>query len=380
MFQLSFWEKQTYFSDTDVLVVGSGIVGLNAGISLKQKSPQLKILVIDRGFLPYGASTRNAGFACFGSLSEVLDDLSRMSETEVFDLLMRRWNGLKRLRSLLKDANIGYEGLGGFEVFTGADEILFEQCCDKINWLNGKLHSITGETTIYKIADNKTSAFGFNGVEHLICNRFEGQIDTGKMMKSLVAKAREMGIEIMNGMEINKFEEHENEITIHTQQGFNFKTKNLLVTTNGFAQQLLPQLDVIPARAQVLITEPIENLKIKGTFHYDKGYYYFRNVGNRLLFGGGRNLNFEGENTMEFGLTEQVQNKLDTLLKEMILPNATYKVEQRWSGIMGLGKIKTTIIKPISKNIFCAVRMGGMGIAIGSLVGEEAAEMIINRS
>ena len=100
-------------------------------------------------------------------------------------------------------------------------------------------------------------------------------------------------------------------------------------------------------------------------------------MGNRLLFGGGRNLDFEKEKTFEFGLTDQVQNKLDALMREMILPNIKYKVEQRWSGIMGLGASKATIIKPITKNIFCAVRMGGMGIAIGSLVGEEAAEMVL---
>ncbi len=379
MFHLSFWEKQSYFTGIDVLIVGSGIVGLNAAIALKQKDHRLNILVIDRGFLPYGASTRNAGFACFGSLTELIDDLSRMSEEEVFDLLLRRWNGLKRLRSLLKDANLGYEGMGGYEVFSADDKNNYNECVERMSFFNSKLQKLTGHREVYKNADEKISQFGFNKVEHLICNRFEGQIDTGKMMKSLVNKARHLGIEIINGIEIEKFSEEENKVVIQTKQGFDFKAKQLLITTNGFAQQLLPELEVIPARAQVLITEPIENLKIKGTFHYDKGYYYFRNVGNRLLFGGGRNLDFEKEKTFEFGLTEEVQEKLDTLMREMMLPKVNYKVEQRWSGIMGLGSSKTTIIKPISKNIFCAVRMGGMGIAIGSLVGDEAAEMIINR-
>jgi len=75
-------------------------------------------------------------------------------------------------------------------------------------------------------------------------------------------------------------------------------------------------------------------------------------------------------------VTELIQNKLDELLKTVILPNTDYKVAQRWSGIMGVGEIKATIVKPISKNIYCAVRMGGMGVAIGSLIGKEAAEMI----
>jgi hypothetical protein len=93
--------------------------------------------------------------------------------------------------------------------------------------------------------------------------------------------------------------------------------------------------------------------------------------------GGGRNLDFSAEETSQFGLTNLVQNKLNELLQEMILPYTDYEVDMRWSGIMGLGNEKTSIVKAISKNIFCAVRMGGMGISIGSLVGEEVAELIL---
>ena len=82
--QLSYWEKNTFFTEIDVTIIGSGIVGLHAAIYLKLMRPQLKVVVVDRGFLPYGASTRNAGFACFGSVSELLDDLSREDEDTVF--------------------------------------------------------------------------------------------------------------------------------------------------------------------------------------------------------------------------------------------------------------------------------------------------------
>jgi glycine/D-amino acid oxidase-like deaminating enzyme len=110
--------------------------------------------------------------------------------------------------------------------------------------------------------------------------------------------------------------------------------------------------------------------------HYDKGYFYFRNVGNRLLFGGGRNLDFATEKTTTFGLTSLVQNKLEELLRDVILPGKQPKIEQRWSGIMGLGPTKTTIVKKITNGLYCAVRMGGMGVAIGTLVGEEAADLV----
>ena len=111
-----------------------------------------------------------------------------------------------------------------------------------------------------------------------------------------------------------------------------YEVITLLLATNGFASELI-EGDIKPARAQVLITKPIENLSIKGTFHLDRGYYYFRNVENRILFGGGRNLDFEGETTTEFGQTKIIQDQLEQLLKDVILPRQNFEIEHRWSVI-----------------------------------------------
>jgi glycine/D-amino acid oxidase-like deaminating enzyme len=72
---LSYWEYKTWFSNIDFTIVGSGIVGLNCALSLSRRFPKAKILILEKGILPQGASTKNAGFACFGSISEVLSDL-----------------------------------------------------------------------------------------------------------------------------------------------------------------------------------------------------------------------------------------------------------------------------------------------------------------
>ena len=71
-----------------------------------------------------------------------------------------------------------------------------------------------------------------------------------------------------------------------------------------------------------------------------------------------------------------IQSKLERLLKEVILPETHFEIEQRWSGIMGVGKKKTAISKQLSNNVYCGVRLGGMGIAIGTNVGIELAELL----
>ena len=60
--------------DIDYLIVGSGIVGLTCAIQLKAKDPEARVVIVEQGDRPSGASIKNAGFACFGSVSELLDD------------------------------------------------------------------------------------------------------------------------------------------------------------------------------------------------------------------------------------------------------------------------------------------------------------------
>lgn len=368
---LSYWEIKSYFTNVDYTVIGSGIVGLNCALQLKEQFPQANILVLERGILPQGASTKNAGFACFGSLSEILDDLNSHSEEEVFKLVKKRFDGLLLLRQILSDKAIEYQQFGGYELFSHSDNAFYEECLSRKDDVNKLLFPLF-KSDVFTLKDN---SFKFKNIQKKYSfNIFEGQIDTGKMMLALTDVVLGKGIKILNSVTVESFQELNDSVEVTTNH-FNFKTKKLLIATNGFAEQLIGEA-VKPARAQVLITKPIKNLHVKGTFHLDKGYYYFRNIDDRILFGGGRNLDFKTEETTVMDHTALIQNKLESLLKSTILPETPFEIDYRWSGIMGIGNQKKPIVKQLSNNVFCGVRLGGMGIAIGSLIGKELAQLI----
>jgi gamma-glutamylputrescine oxidase len=365
---LSYWEIKTWFTNLDFTIVGSGIVGLHCALHLKQKYPKANVLVLEKGILPQGASTKNAGFACFGSLSEILDDLKTHSEEEVVALVKKRWEGLQNLRKNLGDQQLDFKQLGGYELFS---KELFDECAPKLETINMLLKPVF-KNDVFSFCENK---FGFLKVhKKYVFNPLEGQIDTGRMMDNLIQKALFSGVKILNNIDVEEFTQLSNGVSIQTNV-LEFRTKNLCIATNGFAKQFLPE-GVKPARAQVLITKPIKNLNIKGTFHLEKGYYYFRNIDDRILLGGGRNLDFQTEETTQFGQTEIVQNKLEELLKTIILPNTKMEIDHRWSGIMGVGSQKKAIVTRLSSNVFCGVRLGGMGVAIGSAIGQELADLV----
>src|SRR5690606_34908041 len=105
---------------------------------------------------------------------------------------------------------------------------------------------------------------------------FEGQIHTGKMMKALLKLVMANDISVLNRIEVTALREHGSHVELDLNSGIILKCRKVCLCTNAFTRQLY-DLDVVPARAQVLVTAPIENLKIKGCFHFDEGFYFFRN-------------------------------------------------------------------------------------------------------
>ncbi len=232
---------------------------------------------------------------------------------------------------------------------------------------------------IYTNETKKIKQLGFQEIEALAFSTFEGQLNSAKLVIALQQAVQSKGVQILFNTEVKKFKSHKKGVTIQTNLEAPLETKQLLICTNGFAKQLMPSLDVVPARGQVFITEPIPNLKFKGTFHFDEGFYYFRNVGNRLLLGGARNKDFKNEKTYSLETSPIIQKTLEDFMMKRILPKGSKKpkIELRWSGTMGMGKIKKPIIEELQPNIFCAVRMSGMGVAIAPIVAERAVKLMM---
>jgi gamma-glutamylputrescine oxidase len=276
----------------------------------------------------------------------------------------------------LGDDHIDFHQYGGYELFMDNEQETAQESLDHLTYFNNLLKQVIGAADIYAVADAKKADFGFNKISRMICTPYEGQIHTGKMMRALLNKVYDADILVLNNCSVNSIDQEADRVRIETSQG-DFKSSKVILATNAFAAQLYPDLNVVPGRGQVLVTKPIPGLKIKGTFHFNEGYYYFRNIDNRVLFGGGRNIDFKKEQTWDFGHTEQVKAQLLEYLNQIILPGQNAEVDYWWSGIMGFGEDISPIIKEVQPNVFCAVRCNGMGVAMGSLVGEEVAELAL---
>lgn len=368
----SIWEKQSFLK-ADIIIVGAGITGLSTAASLKECNANLNILVLERGVLPSGASTKNAGFACFGSISELQKDIEDLGEEGMLRLVERRIKGLAKTTGRLGKKSIDLQVKGGYELLLKKDDAVIDQM-EKINQL---LHLIYNDF-IYQCSDDKIRTFGFSNTSHLIENKFEGQLDTGKLLSSLWDYCSHIGVKIFTGCEISNIHQNDRGVDLWCDD-LVFQAKKVGVCTNAFSKKLLHKsINLEPGRGMVMSVLPEKKLKISGTFHYDEGYYYFRDYYGKLIFGGARNLAFKEETTLDFGINHKIKEKLVEDLKQIILPDQTFKIEHEWSGIMAFGENKAPIIRKVSDKVAIGIRLGGMGVAIGSLVGEELARLLIN--
>jgi len=377
MDNLSIWEKESFYAPQDIIIAGAGLMGLWSALELKKRKNNLRITIVERNPTPLGASTRNAGFACFGSPTELLHDAESIGTDAMLEVVEMRYKGIEKIRTHFTDTQTGFDLCGGYECIN-QNYKHWHQLDEKTAWLNSLLKEITGEENIFCRSDNKIKSLGLRGFDALVENTSEAALHSGKLLQSLTEKVQSAGVSILYGIEVTGWENASAQIHIHTNKQIKLAAQQLLLCTNGFTNALVPELSITPARGQVIVTSPINGLGLKGTFHFDEGFYYWRNLGNRVLIGGARNAAFTEEETTDILGSIVVKNALESFLKEHLLPEYHYNIEHHWSGIMGFTADKKPYVGKIGGQVFAAIACNGMGVALTPVIAEQTADLLIS--
>lgn len=375
----SYWEREGLLGRVDHVVVGAGIVGMSCALALRERLPGATIRVIDRSALGDGGTTRNAGFACFGSPSELFEDLEALGKDAFLELVERRWSGLQRLKQRLGEDGIGFQPTGSWEIFTGLEGVKsaarVSRCLGALNLL---LEPVLGPD-IFRPAPEAARAWLAVDAVH---SPLEGIIDTAKMVRSFWRLLDEAGIERVNGLEVTGFEEGCNGkgVRISTPHG-SLDAGQAWICTNAMATELLDDLGKVllvkPSPNRVLVTEKLSSLPMEGAFHSERGFIYYRTVDGRILIGGGRHWGHDKDWVYSSDGKQALSIMVwDNQLIDFISDRLGYKptIEHRWMGWIGVGKKRMPLIGSASDRIHYAVRLGGMGVAIGMEVGESLVE------
>lgn len=368
----SFWEKQQYLGKYDVIIIGSGFTGLCAGITLLKSQPALRVAIIESAIIGTLASSRNAGFMCYGSPSELGTDLGNQSTANSLAMIRAKHKGMKLLLQFAGKRNIQFKKVAAYELLD-KNAPATTAALEHMDALNGLFQEAIG---IPQYFSQTTKPHFADGFQDAIAFAYEGQLNPAATVYALTQLFRNLGGIHLNATTAQGLEKSEGHFEVPTNLG-TLQSKQVIIATNAFTSALIPSSQIQPKRAQVLLTSPIAKLPYVGNFHMDFGYVYFRNVGNRLLLGGARNTNFESENSAKPELNPLIQSVLDTLLVKL-LPHQNYTIEDRWAGIMGFDVKNRPQVRVLDSNLLLVAGMNGMGTALGPALGYEAANILLS--
>jgi len=374
----SYWERAVLERKRDFSVIGAGLVGLTTAILLKRRYPRASVAVFERAPMAAGATTRNAGFACFGMPGELTDDLETLGEAAMLRLVEMRYKGFQRLLNLHGTEKLNFSQCGGYEVFFPADQLSLEKLTENV----GRLNQIMKQGDLpaafrFAHVPNPGNSHFLNSCIGAFHQPLEGTLNSGLLWESLQDLCRQEGVEIFYGIQITGSEECESGQYLSANNDLQLYAGKVVICTNGFTASLLPELgeEVKPARGQILVATVNEGSLPAGAFHYRRGYVYFRKLDETtLLIGGGRDRAFEEEETESQETSNLIIQELEHLLSHEIL-SAPFWVSSQWAGTMGVGPKRLPLLMPYGKNTVLAVRMGGMGVALGTLMAEEAVAL-----
>lgn len=365
---VSHWQSNNApLKETDLLIVGAGLVGCATALLAKERG--LHVTITEKADIALGASGRNAGFMITGLDAYYHHAVEKYGASVTREMWM-----------LSKETIAFWRGVVAKNPHAvpmwNCGSMLLAETEQEAQDLERAYHALTenGIHTIFHRTDPLNRGY-FAGIE---------QPDDGAIHPVALAQElfRQSGAELVANNELFALEQSGNTVTAYTRQ-YTFRARHVMLCTNAYSASVDPFFadKVIPTRAQVLVTEPLETPALSTCGYSDYGYMYYRmTFDGRLLLGGARHHYRELEhNTTEDLLNPLVQAKLDAYLKKHF-PEVTAPVARRWAGIMGFSVDGLPMVGtlPHRDRIGFAVAFTGHGLAMGAGVAQRALALLLD--
>lgn len=374
----SYWERCAFEGPWDVVVIGAGLTGCSTAFHLRKAWPDARIAVVDRHHPGEGASSKNAGFVCFGSPTELFDDARERSVGEVVGLVRDRVRGARALRRILGDAAIEYRASGGLEFFPadGVGEIFtpFDAVADELEVWNDQLRNVLPEPAFRKVEPPPALGPG-QAIE--LPN--EGVLNPMSALFAWYDRLRSSDVRLITGQSVASIGDLGGQLSVEVTSG-TVSAERVAVCTNGVGGDLLRSIDapiVRPARNQVAVYRSDRPHGLEHAIHAGAGYYYVRPLDlHHVLFGGARHLDPRGETTVTFGESALILDEIDRCIRSW-LPGPRWTRVHTHQGVLGLREGKRPVVGHVGDGTYAAVGFGGMGVALSTEAGRALAERIV---
>jgi glycine/D-amino acid oxidase-like deaminating enzyme len=283
----------------DVAIIGAGYTGLAAARQLARSGAS--ILVLDRGGVGWGASSRNSGQVLTGLKLDPGTLVARYGEGAARRLFDASLESIASLETLIAEESIDcqYERTGHLQAASKPrhfDALRAEQAL-LARTFNHRVDLIS--------RTEQRRELGSDAYHGLLLDERSGALNPARYVHGLAAAARRAGARIATGVAVTRIERRASggssswSLTteaIGSPRSPVILARDLLVATNGYTDRAAPALQrrLVPIGSYSIVTEPLAPGQASAilprrrmAFDTKNFLYYFRlTADRRLLFGG----------------------------------------------------------------------------------------------
>ncbi|GAC1506622.1 MAG: FAD-binding oxidoreductase [Candidatus Dormibacteraceae bacterium] len=335
---------------TDVVVIGGGIAGVSLVHHLARR--RISTVLVEREHLAAGASGRNAGFllaGVAGCYADAVRTFGRGKAREIWNITSENHD---RMLECVEGSDVGHRRLGSVTLASGEDERTELEESSQLMRDDGFDARWDGER---------------------LFNPRDGEVNPAALVGALASRAKE-GV-IREGVNVTAIEPGRSEVAVRAGQQ-ECRAGVVILATNAYTPQLLPQVKIHPTRAQMLASAPIARTVCDVPTYSHFGYRYWRQLrGGEVLVGGWRDTSLEAEVGYEEMPTAPIQEHLDRQLDAM---TAGAAVTHRWAGTMGFTETGLPLVGPVEDmgNLYLCAGFNGHGMGSAFMSAKKLVEML----
>ena len=376
----SFWLDRTDKAPTrnfDVVIVGAGISGISTAFWLKKEDPALKVAIVERGRLGFGASGRNAGFITCGSVEHFNRLIGKHGLDEATEIWRFSETNLRLLEEhVIQDAAEAtqFEKRGCYSL--AAQESEFAELQKVAELMNG----LKIPVRIYSAGEveKNTGAKSFvGGIKYLD----DATVHPIRLLERMVGKVE--GLTLLEGTEVNGYEAKNDGTRIVKTDAGDIECSMVVLALNGYSPQMHPYFadKIYPTRGQILMMEKVPRF-MEGPCYANFYLDYFRQIpSGELLIGGFRQLEKATEVGYSDHITDVIQNALHDFVRTHLPQYDDKQISHRWSGIMGFSRDGQPLVgaMPDDNQVFFLGGYTGHGIGLAFHTAKCLVDLIFGR-
>ncbi|MBT7646037.1 MAG: FAD-binding oxidoreductase [Rhodospirillaceae bacterium] len=284
-------DEQVPPSQADVVVIGSGNVGLSCALSLSRLGR--KTVVLDSEEVGYGASTRNAGYLGRGLAFKYSDLVSKLGREDATKLATVAVAAHDYTAALIRDEQItcAYRDTGRF--LAAPSKRSYDKLAKDLDLMLAHGVPIDAEMIPRERQHEEIASVVYHGGQLL---RGNGIMPPGLYHKGLVEQVRAQGADVIGFCPVTAVDRQGAGFVVTTPKG-KITAGDVFVATNGHTPKAFPwqRRRVVPASAFMIATEALSPEMMTAVMPGGRPLLENRNTplwirpnedGTRILFGG----------------------------------------------------------------------------------------------